>query len=310
VHPFRFGVQLSKAPSPAAWRDLARKVEDLGYSTLYIPDHFDEQFGPLVALTVAAEATERLRVGSLVFDNDYRHPLVLAKEMATLDLFSEGRLEVGIGAGWMRSDYDASGIAYDRPGLRVDRLEEGIAVLKALWTEEVATFEGQHFRLAGAHGYPRPYSTPHPPLVIGGGSPRVLALAGREADVVGINPNLAAGHIGPDIGPQLSRDVYRQRVAWVREAAGERDVELQCLTFFVSVGEPRAALVERLSMLLSLPPEVAAGIPLALGGTVDEIVETLEERREDLGFTYWVVHEAELDAFAAVVDRLAGTGGA
>jgi alkanesulfonate monooxygenase SsuD/methylene tetrahydromethanopterin reductase-like flavin-dependent oxidoreductase (luciferase family) len=279
VHPFRFAVQLSKAPSPAAWRDLARKIEDLGYSTLYIPDHFDEQFGPLVALTVAAEATGRLRVGSLVFDNDYRHPLVLAKETATLDLFSEGRLEVGIGAGWLRSDYDESG------------------------------FAGEHFQLAGAHGFPRPHSRPHPPLLVGGGSPRVLAIAGREADIVGINPSLAAGRIGPEIGAQLGVDRYRERVAWVRQAAGDRDVELQCLTFFVSVGEPRRVLSERLAMLLGLPPEVAAEVPLALGGTVEEIVETLEQRREDLGLTYWVIHEAELEAFAPVVGRLAGTGG-
>jgi probable F420-dependent oxidoreductase len=309
VHPFRFAVQLSKASSPAAWRDLARKIEDLGYSTLYIPDHFDEQYGPLVALTVAAEATEHLRVGSLVFDNDYRHPLVLAKETATLDLFSEGRLEVGIGAGWLRSDYDESGIAYDRAGLRVDRMEEGIAVMKALWAAEVASFEGEHFRLVGAHGYPRPHSRPHPPLLVGGGSRRVLSIAGREADIVGINPSLAAGHIGPEISAQLGPDLYRQRVAWVREAAGDRDVELQCLTFFVSVGEPRSELAERLSMLLSLPPEVAAEVPLALGGTVDEIVETLEQRRESLGLTYWVIHEAELEAFAPVVGRLAGSGG-
>jgi probable F420-dependent oxidoreductase len=308
VHPFRFGVQLSKARSPREWRDLARKVEELGYSTLFIPDHFDEQYGPLVALTVAAEATERLRVGSLVFDNDYRHPLVLAKELATLDLFSEGRLEVGLGAGWMQVDYEQSGIAFESPGLRISRLEEAISAMKALWSDDVASFSGGHYRLSAAHGYPRPHSRPHPPILIGGGSPRVLRLAGREADIVGINPSLAAGHIGPEISSQLSAELYRERIGWVREAATERgaDPELQCLTFLVTVGEPQAVVIERLAQMLSLPPEVMAEVPLALAGTVDEIVETLEKRRGDLGLTYWVVHEAELEAFAPVVERLAG----
>src|ERR1700761_7408239 len=135
MRPFRFGLQLSNAATPGAWRDRARRAEDLGYATLFMPDHFEDQYGPLVALTVAAEATTTLRVGSLVFGNDYRHPVVLAKEMATLDLFSEGRVEVGLGAGWMTSDYVESGLVLDPPGVRVDRLAESLAVLKALWGE-------------------------------------------------------------------------------------------------------------------------------------------------------------------------------
>ena len=140
--PFRFGVQLSKATSGAAWRDMARKIEDLGYSTLFIPDHFEDQFGPLVALTVAAEATTDLRVGSLVFGNDYRHPIVLAKEVATLDLLSEGRVEFGLGAGWMTTDYEQSGIAADPPGVRISRMAESLAVMKSLWSTGAATFAG------------------------------------------------------------------------------------------------------------------------------------------------------------------------
>ena len=126
--PFRFGVQLSRAASGPAWRDTARKIEVLGYSTLFIPDHFEDQFGPLVALTVAAEATTTLRVGSLVFGNDYRHPMVLAKEIATLDLFSEGRVEFGLGAGWMTTDYEQSGIEADAAGIRISRMAESLAV--------------------------------------------------------------------------------------------------------------------------------------------------------------------------------------
>src|ERR1039458_7862708 len=147
MHPFRFGVQLSSAGSPGEWRDRARQLEDLGYSTLFIPDHFDDQWAPPPALPVAAEATERLKVGSLVFDNDYRHPLVLAKECATLDLLSEGRLEVGLGAGWMRSDYDQSGITYDAPGTRVSRMAEGVQLLKRFWSGEPVTFSGDFYEI-------------------------------------------------------------------------------------------------------------------------------------------------------------------
>ena len=154
--PFRFGVQLSTAESAAAWRETARRVEDLGYSTLFIPDHFEDQFGPLVALTVAAEATTTLRVGSLVFGNDYRHPVVLAKEVATLDLFSGGRVEFGLGAGWMTSDYEQSGIQADPAGQRISRMAESLAVMKALWSTGEATYQGEYYRVAGALGAPTP----------------------------------------------------------------------------------------------------------------------------------------------------------
>jgi probable F420-dependent oxidoreductase len=310
VKPFRFAVQLSKATSAEAWRDLARKTEELGYSTLFMPDHLDDQFAPLVALTVAAEATQTLKVGSLVFDNDFRHPLVLAKELATLDLFSEGRLEVGLGAGWMRTDYDEAGIPYDRPGVRISRLEEALSVMKGLWSAPLADFNGEHYVITSAHGKPEPHNRPHPPILIGGGSPKVLRLAGREADIVGINPNLAAGRIDGSMTTQLSQAHYRERVEWVREGAGERfaDIELQCLTFVVAIGEPAAEALPRLAMLFGgMDPAEAAEIPLALVGTVDEIVETLQTRRETLGLSYWVVHEAELESFAPVVARLTGT---
>jgi len=309
MHPFRFAVQLSDAPSGQVWRHLARKVEDLGYSTLFIPDHFDQQLGPVVALTVAAEATERLKVGSLVFDNDYRHPLVMAKELATLDLLSEGRLEVGLGAGWMQSDYDQSGIPHDPAGTRVSRMEEAIAVYKALWSGETTNHEGDHYRITGAKGYPRPHGgRAHPPLLIGGGSPRVLRIAGREADIVGINPNLAAGRIGPEMAGQVSLRHYQERIEWVREGAGDRfdEIELQCLTFMVNVGEPRKDILDRLSQMFSTTPEEADGVQLALGGTVDEIVEVLQRRRETLGLSYWVVHQPEMESFAGVIAKLAG----
>jgi probable F420-dependent oxidoreductase len=309
VHPFRFGVQASRAASGPAWRDLARRVEELGYSTLYVPDHLGDQWGPLVALTVAAEATERLRVGSLVFGNDYRHPLFLAKEMATLDLVSEGRTEFGIGAGWMRSDYDEAGLPYDRPGQRVDRLREAVAIIKGVWSEGKVSVAGEHYEIADAAGAPPPRSTPHPPIVIGGGSPRVLALAATEADIVGINPSLAAGYVGPEVAATATAAHYHERVSWVREAAGSRfdQLELQMLSFAVQVVPNGRELLESMAPAFGLSTEEILEVPIALVGTVDEICETIVRRREEYGFSYWVVHDGDIDAFAPVVARLAGT---
>jgi probable F420-dependent oxidoreductase len=307
--PFRFAVQLNKAASGPAWREMARKVEGLGYATLFIPDHFDDQYGPLVALTVAAEATTDLRVGSLVFDNDYRHPVVLAKEVATLDLLSEGRVEFGLGAGWMTSDYEQSGLTIDPPGTRIDRMMESLAIMKSLWTEHRTTLAGDYYTVTDALGTPTSHRHPHPPVIIGGGGQRVLTYAGREADIVGINPNLAAGYVGPEVAATTLVESYRQRVEWVRAGAGDRfdQLELQILTFFVQVVDNAAEVFEQMAPMFSASPEAVAEIPMVLVGTVDQIIESLQRRREELGFSYIVVHEAELDAFAPVVARLAGT---
>ena len=309
MHPFRFGLQLSNAPSGAAWRETARTIEDLGYSTLFIPDHFEDQYGPLVALTVAAEATTTLRVGSLVFGNDYRHPVVLAKEVATLDVFSEGRVEFGLGAGWMTSDYEQSGIPADSAGIRISRMAESLAVLKSLWSTGEATYAGEHYQINGALGSPTPVQRPHPPIIIGGGGQRVLGIAAREADIVGVNPSLAAGYIGPEVIETTSASYYHQRIDWIRQAAGARfdGLELQCLTFLVQIVPDRQDAIARLADMMSVTPEQVDGSPIALIGTTDEIAESLRKRREEFGFSYIVVHEAEMEAFAPVVAALAGT---
>jgi len=307
--PFRFGVQLSNASSGAAWRDLARSIEGLGYSSLFIPDHFEDQFGPLVALTVAAEATTELKVGSLVFGNDYRHPIVLAKEIATLDLLSEGRVEFGLGAGWMTTDYEQSGITNDPPGVRISRMAESLAVMKSLWSTGAATLAGEHYTITGAVGAPLPHSRPHPPIIIGGGGRRVLGIAAREADIVGVNPSLAAGYVGPEVLETTTAEYYDQRIGWIREAAGDRfdDLELQCLTFLVQIVPDREDAVERLASMMGVTPEQVDGSPIALVGTIEQIAERLVERRARFGFSYIVVHEAEMEPFAPVVAALAGT---
>jgi probable F420-dependent oxidoreductase len=309
ARPFRFGVQLSKAPDGKAWRTLARQVEDLGYSSLFIPDHFGDQWAPLVALTVAAEATRSLKVGSLVFDNDYRHPVELAKEVATLSLASEGRFEFGIGAGWEKRDYDETGIPYDRPGVRIDRMVEGLQIMKDLWNDGASTRHGTYYNVTNAQGLPRPFGGASPPIIIGGGGRRVLSIAAREADIVGFNPTLTAGYVGPEAAATATAERYRERVAWVREAAGDRvdDLEFQCMTFIVQFVPNRDEVIEQMAPLFGVSPADAVEVPQVLVGTEDQIVETLQARREEYGFSYWVVHEPEIQPFAAVVARLAGT---
>ena len=214
--PFRFGVQAAVAPTMSAWRDQARMAEGLGYSTLYVSDHLDAQFGPLVAMTVAAEATSTLHVGSVVLNNDLRHPVVLAKEIATLGLAAEGRVEVGLGAGWLRSDYEQAGIEFDEPAVRVDRLAESLAVMKRLWSEGEATFAGRYYTVRDARCDPRPASPPR--VMVGGGSRRILTVAAEQADTVGVNTSLASGEKGGDLASQATFDHYDRCLTWVREA--------------------------------------------------------------------------------------------
>lgn len=308
MRPFRFGVQLSTATDGEEWRAKARKIEALGYSTLFIPDHFDHQWGPLVALTAAAEATTSLKVGSLVFDNDYRHPLVLAKEIATLDLLSEGRVEFGIGAGWLKRDYVSSGIAYDRPGVRIERLAESLQIIKDLWSTGMSTQAGSHYHLNAAQGLPRPHRRPHPPIIIGGGGEKILSLAAREADIIGINPSLPTGRLGPEVAASTTAEAYAERVSWVRAAAGSRlaSIELQCLTITCHVVPNRDEMLKSFASMTGLSPEQLAQVPIALIGTVDQICDTLEERRDAYGLSYWIIHEQQMDTFAPVIDRLAG----
>ena len=307
MKPFRFGLQTSSAADPKAWRDRARQAEALGYSTLYVPDHFTNQWGPLVALTVAAEATTTLNVGALVFDNDYRHPVVLAKEIATLDLVSGGRVEFGLGAGWLRTDYDQSGLPYDEPSVRVDRLEEAIEVYSQLW-RGTAKFAGAHYRLTDAVGYPAPASAGGPKLVIGGGGRRVLGLAAKHADIVGVNPSLRSGAVDAATAKSAVAELYDERIGWVREAAGDRfdDLELQALTFIVAIGGDRDEIARGIAPGFGITEEQARDVPIALVGSIEEICDQLVERRERWGLSYWVVHDAEMEAFGAVIDCLAG----
>lgn len=305
---FRFGVQARSASTRSQWIELARDVERRGYSTLTMPDHFDDQLAPGIALMAAADATEALRVGALVWCNDYRHPVVFAKEAATLDLLSDGRLELGIGAGWMKTDYEEAGMDYDRPGVRIERMVEGVGILKGLFGDEPFSFDGEHYTITNLSGTPKPVQRPHPPFLIGGGGPRFLGLAGKLADIVGINPNLAAGAITAETGADATAERYEQKIGWVKESAGERfdDIELQVRAFFVIVTDDRQAMAEATAPGLGLTAEQALDSPLALVGTIDQIAETLIERRDRYGFNYVVVGQDQYEDFAPVVAKLAG----
>jgi probable F420-dependent oxidoreductase len=311
AHPrkFRFGVQEFNAASGTEWAETARKAEDLGYSTLFMPDHFGEQLAPVPALMAAADATTELNVGALVFDNDYKHPVVLAKEMATIDILSGGRLELGIGAGWMATDYEQAGIPYDPPGVRVDRMVEGIAVMKGLFADGAFSHQGEHYTITEMDALPKPVTKPHPPFLIGGGGKRVLGIAAREADIVGINPNLKAGEVGPEAAADATAAATDRKVGWVRDAAGARfdDIELNCLMFACIPTDDRPGTTEMMAGLFGISPDEMDDVPHALIGTVDEMCEDLESRRERWGFSYFVVQADAIDALAPVIARLAGT---
>jgi probable F420-dependent oxidoreductase len=307
---FRFGVQASTARTGAEWAEQARTIEGLGYSTLYMPDHFvDTALAPMVALPFAAAATTTLRIGMLVLGNDYKHPAVVAKEAATLDVLSDGRLEFGLGAGWMTADYDALGLPYDRPGVRIERLAEALAVVKGAWGDGAFDFSGDHYRVTSYDGLPKPLQQPRPPIVVGGGGPKLLRLAGREADIVGINPILSAGEIGAEAARDTLGDSTRRKVEWIREAAGERfdDLELQIRYFVAAITDDAQGLAEAMAPAFGVDPGEALSSGGVLAVSVDEVCDTLERRREEWGVSYVVLGDDTYEQFAPVVARLTGT---
>jgi probable F420-dependent oxidoreductase len=307
MKPFRFGVQVSQVGSASEWRDKARKLEDLGYSTLFMPDHFGNELAPMPAIAMAAAHTTTLRIGALVFDNDYKHPAILAKECATIDLLCDGRLELGIGAGWMKTDYDALGLQYDPPAVRVDRFEEALHVIKQCFTGEKFTYHGEHYRITDYASYPKPAR--HLPILVGGGGKRVLSIAAREADIIGINPNLRAGEIGLEAATDSLKEQTDRKISWVRDAAGARldDIEIQMRFFITRVTDDRMKLATAMAPGFGVSPEEALESGAALVGTETEIIDQLHQRRERWGLSYVVVGDENIDEFAPIVAKLTGT---
>ncbi len=312
--PFRFGVQLSSLPA-ADWADRIRKIEALGYSTVFWPDHFGKQWEPVTALAAAAAVTTRLRVGSLVYGVDYRHPVVLAKAAATLHLLSGGRHEFGLGAGWMQTDYDEAGMGYDRPGLRIQRLDEALTIIRTMWTKDKTSFSGKHYQIANVARAAALPDGEMPKILVGGGGPRLLAVAGRHADIVGINPSLPEGKIIPSTVADLAPARVREKVAWVRDAAAKagRDpakIELNDLVFVTAILDDPKPLREMIAKNTGMSVDDVAGCPAFMTGSGAEIRERLEERREATGISYVVIQGDKMETvegFAQeIVSKLAG----
>lgn len=307
--PFRFGIQAGGPADARGWVELARRCEGIGVSTLTMADHLDDKLAPIAGLMAAASATTTLRVGALLFCNDYRHPAVLAKEAATVDVLSDGRFELGLGAGWMTNDYEQAGIALDPPGVRIDRLAEALPIVKRLLAGETVHHQGDHYRIDGLTGAPRSVQRPHPPILVGGGGRRILTLAAREADIVGLNIDLRAGVIDERAGPNATVQATDEKLRWVREAAGARfdRLELQVRVHLAMVTDDRAGVAEAVAPTLGLTPEASLATPHALVGSVDEIVDQLVERRERWGISYIGLSAGSLDEMTPVIERLAGT---
>jgi len=308
-HPFRFGVQVADFPG-SDWAARVRRLEELGYSTVFCPDHFTPQMDPTAFVAAAAAVTTRLRVGTLVYGVDYRHPVVYAKQAATIERLSGGRFEFGIGAGWMETDYRQAGIPYERPGVRIERLAETLAICEGVWAvpsdraSEGFSFEGKHFRVQGV---PRAIDAPvRPKLLVGGGGKRLLSLAGRHADIVGINPQLVEGRVTAETPADLAPARVREKVGWVREAAAKagRDpaaIELQSLVFVTALTDDPRGLREALARSSGMTAEQVADCPLFLTGPASEIRERLAARREQTGISYVVIQGRDM----AVVERFA-----
>ncbi|MFM8530006.1 MAG: TIGR03621 family F420-dependent LLM class oxidoreductase [Ilumatobacteraceae bacterium] len=319
--PFRFGVQAYAPASAKEWRDLARRAEDLGYSSFHLADHV---IGPgpalnatghpvqtvaaIPAMAVAAEATSTIKVGCRVLCVDYRNPVMLTKELATLDFFSEGRLEIGLGAGWLQNEYEAMGVPFDRAGVRLDRLVEVIGLVRASFADGELNIDGRHVHAVGFEAVPKPVQKPCPPIMIGGGAKRVLTIAGREADIVSLNFNNSTGRLGPEGIGSSTAELTDQKIQWIREGAGARfgDSELEIAAYFTVVTDDGATVRGKMGPMFGLTAEAMAEHPNVLIGSVDEICDRIVERRERFGISYTSFGSSSMEAVAPVVARLAG----
>ena len=308
IRPFRFGIQASKAGSRKEWVELAKATEDHGFSSLTMPDHFTDQLAPVPALMSAADATSKLRIGALVWDNDYKHPVVLAKELATMDLLSDGRLEIGIGAGWMATDYEQSGMVYDKPGVRIDRFLEGLEIIKRAMTGEKFSFTGAHYNITDYIAAPLPVQRPCPPILIGGGGPRVLKLAAQLADIIGINPSMKDGVVNAETITHMTADAVAEKIKIVENTAGTRmqNIELNIRAFLVNICDSADEAINGTANMFKVAPEMIANSPFALMGPPAKIAEDLLARRERWGLSYIIVGGEDVNSFAPVIKILAG----
>jgi probable F420-dependent oxidoreductase len=307
TRPFRFGAKATTANSGKEWADLARKAEGLGYSTFQIDDHFPKQFSPVPAVTAALCATTNLQVGTLVAGVDFRNPVVFAKEAATMDLLSDGRFIMGIGAGWMKEDYAIAGIEQADANTRIERLEEAIDIFRGLWGPDKFSYAGKHYRVAEVDGKPKPVR--NIPILIGGGGEKVLGLAGRKADIVGVNPKIVARGINPRSMATAAADVVDEKIRFIKAGAGDRfdDIELALQVFVTVVTDDPQSVAEKFAPAFGLTPEIFLTAPYFQVGSVAQITENLQGLRERWGINYIAFQADATDAMAPVVAELSGT---
>ncbi|MGH2446101.1 MAG: TIGR03621 family F420-dependent LLM class oxidoreductase [Candidatus Limnocylindria bacterium] len=313
MRPFRF---LADARAVATVRELAetaRRGEAIGIDTLAFPDHLIRQLAPVPAMAAVAAVSDRLRMSAFVLNNDLRHPAVLAQELASLDVLSEGRLDVAIGAGWNRAEYEAIGLPFDPTGVRQARLAEAVSILKGCFGDGPFSHAGVHYTIRAYDAHPKPVQKPHPPFLIGGGGRRTLELAAREASIVGFAPRIL-----PNGGPDLASVTFAgtaEKVGWVREAAGDRFDELTLNIYpsmtGISVTDHALAeakeVADRLTARSGMPisAEELLESPHIFIGSEDHLVAKFERLREELGISSIMV--GGVDELASVVERLAGT---
>ena len=318
--PFRFSWQSFNAGSAREWREKARRVEALGYSTLHVADHYIgagpalaaanhpvQQLASVPALAMAAEATSTLNIGSRVFCTGYRPAPILVKEAMTLDLLSDGRFELGLGAGWMKNEFDAMGIPFPSAGKRIDRLEETVHLAQAAMRGEMLCIDGEHVRAMGYEAIPVP-TRGHLPLMVGGGAPRILGVAGREADIVSLNFNNSAGTLGfESFAASTSVELHR-KIGWVKDGAGERfkDIELEIGVVTVALAGSQLAGARKVAEFYGVTLDDLKGWPHALIGSVDSVCDDLHRLRDEFGISYINVQDWSGEDFAPVVARLKG----
>ena len=307
MQPFRFAVYTNNSDDADRWTAFARRVEELGYAALYVTDHLGRQLAPTAALAAAAAVTEALRIGPYVFANDFRHPLIVAREAATLDRLSGGRLDLGLGAGWKQSDYRQLGMPYDPPAIRIDRMIESLGIIRRLLSGEEVTHEGRYYRLERARVEPAPIQRPHPRIMLGGGGPRMLRFAAQEAQIISFVPQFSPS--GRPMMRHATDSALAERVVQVRSAAGSRFEELE-LNIFVAdagvVGGPQPISSSLGALLKSAGPAVVGGSPYLLYGTVDQLRDGMLRRRERTGVSSYGIPSRVMESFAPLVASLAG----
>jgi probable F420-dependent oxidoreductase len=314
MRPFRFLATVEEYGGLPELTALARKAEAVGCSTFVVPDHLIGQYAALPLLAAVAVSTERLRVGTFVLNVGLRHPAVLAQDLATIDVLSGGRLEIGLGAGWNKPEHDAIGIGFEPVGVRIKRLTEAVAIIKGCFAEGPFSFSGEHYAITGHDGVPKPTQRPHPPIFLGGGGQRTLTLAAREAQIIGLAPRLVNSDSPRLDARSITAAATEEKIRWIREAAGDRFGELELNTYptggpTVVTDHPRAEARRRADRIreqtgVELSVEEVLDSPHVFIGSIKDLTRKFADLRERFGISSFLIDD--LDSLAPVVQELAG----